>query len=129
MSTADTGKFGENAVCEYLSANGWNIVCRNFRIRGGEIDIIAENGEFIAFVEVKTRRLGSVTDGFDAVDSRKKMRIIKTAAAYSYKFPLLFQPRFDIAVVTVASGTVLDIDYIDFAYDASDCDVIFTMKD
>lgn len=129
MSSADTGKLGENAVCEYLAANGWKITSRNFRTRGGEIDIIAENGEFIAFVEVKTRRLGSMTSGFEAIDSRKKMRIIKTAAAYSYKFPLSLQPRFDIAVVTAAGGTVLDIDYIDFAYDTSDCDVIFTMKD
>ena len=46
---------GESAVCRYLMQQGYTIRKRNYRIRGGEIDIIAQKGEILAFVEVKTR--------------------------------------------------------------------------
>ena len=50
------GNLGEAAVCEYLVQQGAEILCRNFTVRGGEIDIVARQGEYLLFVEVKTRR-------------------------------------------------------------------------
>ena len=56
MKTTEIGRLGETAVCRQLEQQGYSIVRRNFCVRGGEIDIIAENGEYLAFVEVKTRK-------------------------------------------------------------------------
>ena len=42
-----TGAFGEDAVCAYLEQHGAEILCRNYTVRGGEIDIIAQQGDFL----------------------------------------------------------------------------------
>ena len=49
------GKLGEDITADYLCKNDFEIVARNYHSRYGEIDIIAKNSEFIAFVEVKAR--------------------------------------------------------------------------
>lgn len=125
MTRAETGRAGEAAVCAYLEKEGYSIAARNYRIKGGEIDIIAENGFYIAFVEVKTRRQDSLVSGFNAVNSRKKRLIIKTAADYCCKNPSTLQPRFDIAEVIMEEGAVRSIDYIKNAYDTTGCKFIF----
>lgn len=98
---------------------------RNYRIRGGEIDIIAENGEFLAFVEVKSRKPDSLVNGFEAVNKRKQGLIIKTASDYCFKNPTELQPRFDIAQVIINRGVVLSIDYITNAFDTTGYNFIF----
>lgn len=55
MSKLSTGKFGEDLAVSYLKKQGYKIIERNFRIRGGEIDIIAIDRETLVYVEVKTR--------------------------------------------------------------------------
>jgi len=55
MTTLSEGKYGEDLACVYLKKIGYKIIERNFRIRGGEIDIIARDGETLVFVEVKTK--------------------------------------------------------------------------
>ncbi|MFR0949697.1 MAG: YraN family protein [Ruminococcus callidus] len=70
MKTTEIGRLGETAVCRQLEQQGYSIVRRNFCVRGGEIDIIAENGEYLAFVEVKTRKPNSLTSGFDDVTAK-----------------------------------------------------------
>ncbi len=126
MTASETGKLGEEKVCAYLENLGYRIVVRNYRIRGGEIDIIAENGEYIAFVEVKSRKPDSLVTGFEAVNRRKKGLIIKTAADYCCKNPDdTLQPRFDVAQVIIDNGQVLSIDYIFNAYDTTGYNFIF----
>lgn len=125
MTKSETGKLGEEAVCSYLSEHGYNIVSRNYRIKGGEIDIIAENGDYLAFVEVKSRKPGSMVTGFEAVNKRKQGFIIKTAAEYCCRHPNALQPRFDIAQVVISEGRVLSIDYIQNAYDTTGYNFIF----
>ena len=125
MTKSETGRLGEESVCAYLTERGYTIAVRNYRIKGGEIDIIAENGDFIAFVEVKARKPDSMVSGFEAVNKRKRGLIIKTASDYCCKHPSVLQPRFDIAEVTIDSGRVLSIDYIPNAYDTSGYNFIF----
>jgi len=55
MSTKIKGDIGEEFACKYLAENGYKILERNFRIRGGEIDIIALDGITLVYIEVKTR--------------------------------------------------------------------------
>ncbi len=125
MTASETGKLGEEKVCAYLEEIGYRIVDRNYRIRGGEIDIIAENGEYIAFVEVKSRKPDSLVTGFEAVNRRKKGLIIRTAADYCCKNPSTLQPRFDVAQVIIDDGKVNSIDYIFNAYDTTGYNFIF----
>lgn len=55
MNKTALGKYGEDLASDYLKKSGYKIIERNFRIRGGEIDIIALDGKTLAYVEVKTR--------------------------------------------------------------------------
>lgn len=125
MTRAEKGKLGEEKVCEYLTERGYTIEARNYRIKGGEIDIIASNGDYLAFVEVKTRKAGSLVTGFEAVNKRKTGLIIKTAADYCCKHPGALQPRFDVAQVVTDGDRVLSIDYIFNAYDTTGYNFIF----
>ena len=76
------GNIGEDAVCGFLVRHGYEIIKRNFTVRGGEIDIIAEKADIIAFVEVKTRTIGSMTSAEEAVDPVKQWHIVQTAQAF-----------------------------------------------
>lgn len=55
FSTKLTGNYGEQLACEYLKKLGFKILDRNYRIRGGEIDIVCQDKDYLVFVEVKTR--------------------------------------------------------------------------
>lgn len=55
MDKVALGKYGEDLACEFLKSHGYKIIERNFRIRGGEIDIIANDNNTLVYVEVKTR--------------------------------------------------------------------------
>ena len=57
------GDRGEDYTARYLEKQGFHIVERNWHSRYGEIDIIAENEKYLLFVEVKTRRAGSMVPG------------------------------------------------------------------
>lgn len=113
------GNIGEDAVCGFLVRHGYEIIKRNFTVRGGEIDIIAEKADVIAFVEVKTRTIGSMTSAEEAVDLRKQRLIIRTAQAYLQNAAQPLQCRFDVAVVETEGGKVKKLRYYVNAFDAS----------
>ena len=95
LSRRDLGGKGEDAVCSYIEKYGYRVIARNFICPRGEIDIIAENDDTVAFIEVKSRKENCMVSGIDSVGNTKKKRIIRTAAWYSYRYPLEKQPRFD----------------------------------
>lgn len=113
------GNIGEDAVCGFLVRHGYEIIKRNFTVRGGEIDIIAEKADTIAFVEVKTRTVGSMTSAEEAVDLRKQRLIIRTAKAYLQNVAQPLQCRFDVATVETEGGKVKKLRYYVNAFDAS----------
>ena len=117
--TAVTGERGETLVAEYLRQHGFIITERNYHSRYGEIDIIAESREYILFVEVKTRKVGSLACPREAVDYHKRKKIALTASVYLSKTETELQPRFDVAEV-VFSGTEgreeYKINYIENAF-------------
>ena len=102
----DTGDNGERLVCEGLLQNGYEILEQNYHSADGEIDIIARNRKYIAFVEVKTRKQGSMVDGFESVTKQKQIKIIKTARKYLREHYTPLQPRFDVASVCRETGKV-----------------------
>ena len=106
---ARLGREGENRVAEYLRRKGYIIVKRNWRCgRYGEIDIIAEKGNIMTFVEVKTRTEGSIVSGIEAVDKGKLARTVNAAQIFMKRLESPLEPRIDVAEVTVlknADGT------------------------
>lgn len=128
MTKRDLGNKGEDAVCRYIEKYGYRIIERNFVCKKGEIDIIAENNDTIAFIEVKSRKEDSMVSGAEAVNYTKKMRIIKTAAYYTYKNPLTKQPRFDIAEVILKNNIPSLIRYYKSAFDMTDCNIMLSLK-
>lgn len=125
MKKSEIGKIGEDFVCAYLEKAGYRISARNYRIKGGEIDIIAENDDYMLFVEVKTRKPDSLISGYDAITKKKKELIIKTAVDYCCKNPTLLQPCFDVAQVIFDGRSICSIDYIKNAFDTTGTKFIF----
>ena len=91
----------EQAVREYLIENGFEILEMNYRCRQGEIDIIAKEDPYYAFIEVKYRNSTKYGMPQEAVGISKQKRICKAAQYYLYSHHLgEFTPvRFDVAGV------------------------------
>lgn len=96
----EMGKLGEDMTARFLRKRGWLILRRNYITKFGELDIIAEKGEYILFVEVKTREENSPITGQGAVDRRKQRRIVLSAFEVLQKLMVERSYRFDIAQVT-----------------------------
>lgn len=98
------GQWGEEQVAEKLRCGGWTIIARNFRCRMGEIDIVAENGRFLAFVEVKLRKDARFGAACEAVTPAKQRKLRTAAEYYLMYHPTGLQPRFDVAEVYAPQG-------------------------
>lgn len=85
MSTQQTGNYGEDLAVEYLKKNGYKILERNYRIRGGEIDIVAMDGETLVFVEVKARWSHEYGPPVESMTPWKIKYLVKTAQFYVLK--------------------------------------------
>lgn len=117
----DTGVLGEERVAKFLRDNGYEIVARNYCIRGGEIDIIARKGDTLVFVEVKTRRKGALVSGEEAITEAKKSCIIRAAERFISQYDDEVNGRFDVAVVETDTDNkcVTGLRYYHEAFDAS----------
>ena len=106
------GKKGEQLVEEYLKKQGCKILKRNYRTPFGEADLIVEDGDEIAFVEVKTRASLSYGSPKEAVGMSKQKRYRKIAEYYWMRTGEEPNARFDVAEV-FANGR---IEYYKYAY-------------
>ena len=95
----NTGKKGEEIAAKYLKKSGYKILEKNFRKPYGEIDIIAQKGENIAFVEVKTRKSDLYGTPAEFVTAKKQERIKKAAYIYIQENNLDAEFTFDIIEV------------------------------
>ncbi len=113
------GRKGEDITADYLRKNGFIIFKRNYHSRFGEIDIIAEKGNLLLFVEVKTRGENPLVSGAEAVDANKQNRLRLTAAEFIRKTHLEYECRFDVSEVFVVednNGTKYKLNYIQNAF-------------
>ena len=107
MSGGETrllGRWGESQVADWLRLKGFRLAAAGYRCRFGEIDLIAEKGGYICFVEVKLRRSDEFAKAREFVDRRKQERIRLTAEHYLTEHPTELQPRFDVAEVYAPQG-------------------------
>ena len=100
------GGKGERIAAAFLRKKGYLILETGFRYGRGEIDIIARDGDYLVFVEVKTRRDLHFGGAEEAVDEKKRQQIRKVALGYLYRrhCPPPFC-RFDVVAVCPDSGT------------------------
>jgi len=76
------GQAGEDFAAEVLKQSGYVIVARNYRCVSGEIDLIAEQGEELFFIEIKTRRDSAFGLPCEAVTEKKRQHLRKAAASF-----------------------------------------------
>jgi putative endonuclease len=114
VKRGETGSLGEKAAAEYLLQKGLDILNSNYRTRYGEIDIIATDGRYIIFIEVKTRKEHSLISPREAVDYRKQAKIIKTAEDFlcNERSADKLQPRFDVIEVITADQSIFSVKQI-----------------
>lgn len=120
QNKSEACRLGEELTVYYLKKRGYEILRRNYRVKGGEIDVIAARNGIIAFIEVKTRDLSALQTAAESVGGRKRTLIVRAAQEYSYRYPHSMQPRFDISQITVKNGRILKFRYFDDAYRAGE---------
>ncbi|HOE91259.1 MAG TPA: YraN family protein [Candidatus Cloacimonadota bacterium] len=100
-NTTEKGKYGEELAIKYLIEQSYEILERNYTIRGGEIDIIARNGDELAFIEVKFRTQGTEDDAVLSITKAKQKRISKAALLYlaTHDETFSYYSRFDTIII------------------------------
>lgn len=105
MNTHLIGVLGENAAVKYLKKHGYKVLVRNFKCAFGEIDIVARDGSFYVFIEVKSRKNDAFGLPRQAVDLYKQQTIARCAMRWLYENECVGVPvRFD--VVEVLDGEI-----------------------
>ncbi len=110
------GLAGEEIAAEYLARQGYAVVGRNVRVPGGEIDIVARDGDCLAFVEVRTRRGGAFGGPEESITAAKAQRLVGLVDAYRDAHAgeaLPCDSRIDfVAVELDTSGRVVRVELI-----------------
>lgn len=126
-NTTEVGRYGESVACYYLQSKKFKIVAQNYYASHNEIDIIAENKQYIIFVEVKTRSCASERDlAFGtpamAVTASKQRRTVAAAQSYLAEHPTSKTPRMDVLEIYLSKSKngfpseVLKINHIEDAF-------------
>ncbi|GAB3963029.1 YraN family protein [Spirosoma harenae] len=111
----ETGKQGEQEAAHYLREKGYEILAWSYRYQHAEIDLIAQKGKLLVFVEVKTRTNLSFGNPEEFVSYTKAKLVMKTAEHYIFTTNWMHDIRFDIIAVTV-SGNELHVKHIEDAF-------------
>lgn len=103
-NSKELGAWGESRGAVFLTRQGYEILERNYHARYGEIDIIALDGDYLVFVEVRLRSSGTHGRPEETVDRRKQEKLRRTAEAYLQEHPTDRQPRFDVLAIYAVDG-------------------------
>ena len=105
------GNVSEDYACKVLEKDGYCILCRNYTCRGGETDIIAAKGQYLCFIEVKSRLKTTGNVAAEAVDEKKMEHMRRSAECFleeyrenEYVSSLI--PRFDVIEIYTQNGCV-----------------------
>ncbi|HET6230277.1 MAG TPA: YraN family protein [Longimicrobiaceae bacterium] len=117
MSNKPLGDRGEEIAARHLSAAGWAVLARNFRLGHKEIDLVARRGEVVAFVEVKTRAGLGFGHPLEAITAKKRREIQQVAGAWIERNGAPGDTyRFDAVSVLVRGGGEPVIDHVEDAW-------------
>ncbi|MBQ2992822.1 MAG: YraN family protein [Alistipes sp.] len=109
------GAAGEEAAIDWLRSHGFMIEARNLRYGRYEIDIVASRWGTTHFVEVKTRRLNSLTSPEEAIDDKKRHALHRAISAYVAQHRLRGEIQIDLAAVDALSDGTYAVRYIENA--------------
>jgi putative endonuclease len=114
------GDRGERLAVRHLKRQGYRILARQSRNRIGEIDIIARDGEWLVFVEVKTRASGQAGHPAEAVTFAKQKQLTRAALAWLKRRRLLdCRARFDVIAIRWEPGRPPVLDHYRHAFEAA----------
>ncbi len=114
------GQTAESLAARHLREKGYRIIGRNVRLPGGELDLIARDGNTLVFVEVKARRSDSHGGALAALTSSKQKRIMKLAAQYLAKHQISQQScRFDVVLCHHQPDHSPELTHIENAFEIS----------
>jgi putative endonuclease len=115
------GKHGEELACQALRRRGYAILARRYRTQGGEIDIVARDGQTVVFIEVKTRAGSACGTAREAVTMRKRHQLIRIATDYLAKHRLTdVAARFDVVTIDGDPERNSSLEIIRHAFDLND---------
>ena len=110
LDRARAGRRAEEVAASWLRKRGCRMVSRNFRCRGGELDLVVDDDGALVFVEVKYRKNREFGRAEEAVDSRKRARILRAAKLYLAKLgPRQPKCRFDVVAVEAGGRGMVEI--------------------
>jgi putative endonuclease len=113
-----SGAAAEGQVAEYLKRQGYEILDRNVTFRDGELDLVAQRGPVLAFVEVRMRSTEAFGDPSATVSWAKQRRIVRAATRYAQEHHCGDRDlRFDVASV-VGTGPAARIEVFENAFEA-----------
>ena len=116
----DFGRASEDAAAVFLKNKGYRILRTNYRVKFGEIDIIAEEGSVICFIEVKSRVDCSLGHPKEALTPRKQDKISRAALAYLKENRFLDRSaRFDVLSIIKGDDDQIDFELIQDAFELS----------
>ncbi len=98
------GRWGEELAAELLRNKGFRVTDANWKCRFGELDLVAEDGEYLCFAEVKLRKSDTYGSAGESVDRRKQARLRMAAELYLVQHPTQLQPRFDVVEIYAPQG-------------------------
>ncbi len=112
MTRAATGNRGEQLAAAHLERAGIAILERNYRCRAGEIDLVAQDGNQLVFVEVRTRTGTAFGSPEDSITSRKQRKMAECAFSYLAQHAAHGRTwRIDVVAVQLDGGRVVRIDH------------------
>ncbi|MCI0569686.1 MAG: YraN family protein [Myxococcaceae bacterium] len=115
---AQVGTEAEEAAVSFLQGEGYRVLARNFRCRHGELDVVVERGEVLAFVEVRMRSTSIWGDPALTVSHAKQRRVVRTALHFLHARRLPPRAiRFDVISI-VGRGEGAELEHIPDAFDA-----------
>jgi putative endonuclease len=116
-----SGRRAEELAAEFLRAEGFEILQRNYLRRLGELDVIARRADLLVIAEVRTRSSAAFGGAAASVDRRKQQRITRAATALLQQRADLARlaVRFDVVVVSDPHGAAPRIEWIQHAFEAS----------
>jgi putative endonuclease len=103
ISRVAQGTAAEEVACRHLEAQGLVLITRNFRCRGGELDLIMRDGEYLVFVEVRSRSYTLYGAPAESVTRTKQRRLLHAAALYLQRQRQDPPCRFDVVAILQAS--------------------------
>ncbi len=118
MNKREVGADTEQLACDFIASRGGRIVQRNFSCRQGEVDIIAKDGDYLCFIEVKYRKDDNFGSPEEAVSLQKQKKICNVSRFYLYTRYKSFEIpiRYDVLAISGTDG-ILSFRWIKNAFD------------